>query len=341
MQNSHTCHCEKPQATKQSHSSLLALTALAALIAGLAAQTAPAQNYPTRAIRLVVPSSPGGGTDITGRILAQKLSEQLGQQVVVDNRAGAGTTIGNDLVAKSAPDGYTLLMGISTLAINPSMYAKLPYDALRDFAPISQAVAVPNILTVHPSVPAKTVKEFIALAKAKPGSLTFGSAGLGTSPHLSGELFKTLTRIDMVHVPFKGSGQSVISLLAGEIGANFPSVPTAISYIKAGRLRALGVTTVKRTQALPDVPSIEEAGLAGYEATQWFGVLAPAATPRAIIERLYQEVSRALRAPEVKERLNAEGAEVVASTPEEFAGYIKSETEKWTRVIKAAGIKPQ
>ena len=341
MQNSHTCHCEKPQATTQSHSSLLALTALAALIAGLAAQTAPAQNYPTRAIRLVVPSSPGGGTDITGRILAQKLSEQLGQQVVVDNRAGAGTTIGNDLVAKSAPDGYTLLMGISTLAINPSMYAKLPYDALRDFAPISQAVAVPNILTVHPSVPAKTVKEFIALAKAKPGSLTFGSAGLGTSPHLSGELFKTLARIDMVHVPFKGSGQSVISLLAGEIGANFPSVPTAISYIKAGRLRALGVTTVKRTQALPDVPSIEEAGLAGYEATQWFGVLAPAATPRAIIERLYQEVSRALRAPEVKERLNAEGAEVVASTPEEFAGYIKSETEKWTRVIKAAGIKPQ
>lgn len=317
-----------------------AIAALAA-VTGIGAQCVLAQSYPTRSIRLVVPSSPGGGTDITGRILAQKLSEQLGQQVVVDNRAGAGTTIGNDLVAKSAPDGYTLLMGISTLAINPSMYAKLPYDALRDFAPISQAVAVPNILTVHPSVPAKTVKEFIALARARPGSITYGSAGLGTSPHLSGELFKTLARIDMVHVPFKGSGQSVISLLAGEIGANFPSIPTAIPYIKAGRLRALGVTTVKRTQALPDVPSIAEAGLPGYEATQWFGVLAPAATSRAIIDRLYQEASRALLTPDVKGRLSAEGAEVVASTPEEFAGYIKSETEKWARVIKAAGIKPQ
>lgn len=317
-----------------------AVAMLLALI-GVSTQGVLAQGYPARTIRLVVPSSPGGGTDITGRILAQKLSEQLGQQVVVDNRAGAGTTIGNDIVAKSAPDGYTLLMGISTLAINPSMYSKLPYDALRDFAPISQAVAVPNILTVHPSVPAKTVKEFIALAKAKPGSITFGSAGLGTSPHLSGELFKTMARIDMVHVPFKGSGQSVISLLAGEIGANFPSVPTAIPYIKAGKLRALGVTTVKRTQALPDVPSIAEAGLPGYEATQWFGVLAPAATPRAIIDRLYQEVSRALRTPDVKGHLNADGAEVVASTPEEFAGYIKSETEKWAKVIKAAGITPQ
>ena len=317
--------------------------AVAALVAltGIGAQCVLAQGYPSRTIRLVVPSSPGGGTDITGRILAHKLSEQLGQQVVVDNRAGAGTTIGNDIVAKSAPDGYTLLMGISTLAINPSMYSALPYDALRDFAPISQAVTVPNVLTVHPSVPAKTVKEFIALAKAKPGSITFGSAGLGTSPHLSGELFKTMAGIDMVHAPFKGSGQSVISLLAGEIGANFPSVPTAIPYIKAGRLRALGVTTVRRTPALPDVPGIAEAGLPGYEATQWFGVLAPAATPRAIVERLHQEISRALRAPDVKGRLNADGADVIASTPEEFAGYIKSETEKWAKVIKAAGIKPQ
>ena len=310
-------------------------------LVGVSAQDVLAQNYPARAIRLVVPSSPGGGTDITGRILAQKLSEQLGHQVVVDNRAGAGTTIGNDIVAKSAPDGYTLLMGVSTLAINPSMYSKLPYDAMRDFAPISQAVAVPNLLTVHPSLPAKTVKEFIALAKSKPGSITYGSAGMGTNPHLSGELFRTLAGIDIVHVPYKGSGQSVISLLAGEIGANFPSLPTAISYVKAGRLRGLGVTTAKRTQALPDVPSIAEAGLPGYEAMQWFGVLAPAATPRAIIDRLYHEVSRALRAPEVKERLNAEGAEVVAGTPEEFAGYIKSETEKWAKVIKAAGIKPQ
>ncbi len=308
---------------------------------GACAQCALAQNYPNRVIRLVVPSSPGGGTDIIGRIMAQKLSEQLGQQVVVENRAGAGTIIGNEAVAKSAPDGYTLLMGLSTLAINPSMYAKLPYDALRDFAPISQAVSAPNILTVHPSVPAKTVKEFIVLAKAKPGSITFGSAGMGTSPHLSGELLKTLAKIDIVHVPFKGSGQSIISQLAGEIAANFPSVPTALPYIKADRLRGLGVTTRKRTQALPDVPSIAEAGVPGYEATQWFGLLAPSATPRAIVERLHQETTRALRSADVRERIVGEGMEVVASTPEEFAAYIKSETEKWTKFIKSAGIKPQ
>lgn len=317
--------------------------AIAALVAvtGMGAQCVLAQNYPTRAIRLVVPSSPGGGTDITGRIMAHKLTEQLGQQVVVDNRAGAGTIIGNDIAAKSAPDGYTLLMGLSTLAINPSMYAKLPYDALRDFAPISQVVSSPNILTVHPSVPAKSVKEFIALARAKPGSITFGSAGLGTSPHLSGELLRTLAKIDIVHVPYKGSGQSIISLLAGEIGANFPSVPTAIPYIKAGKLRGLGVTTVKRTLALPDVPSIAEAGVPGYEATQWFGVLAPSGTPRAIIDRLHQEIVRALRAPDVRDRLIADGTDPVGNTPEEFAQYIKSETDKWARVIKAAGIKPQ
>jgi tripartite-type tricarboxylate transporter receptor subunit TctC len=313
--------------------------ALFATIAAL--PCAQAQTYPNRTIRLVVPSSPGGGTDITGRIVAQKLSEQLGQTVVVDNRAGAGTIIGNDIVAKAPPDGYTLLMGLSTLAINPSMFAKLPYDALRDFAPVSLVVLSPNILTIHPSVPAKNVKEFVALAKAKPGTITFGSAGLGTSPHLSGELLKVLAKIDIVHVPFKGSGQSVISQLAGEIAANFPSVPTAIPYIKAGRLRGLGVTTAKRTQALPNVPSIAEAGVAGYEATQWFGVLAPAGTPRAIVDRLHQELVKMLRAPEMRDRLIADGTDPVGNTPEEFAAYIKSETDKWTRVIKAAGITPQ
>src|SRR6187402_3719062 len=307
-------------------------TVLPALLAFCTAG-ALAQSYPTRAIKLVVPSSPGGGTDIVARILGQKLSEQLGQQFVVENRAGAGTVIGNDAVAKSAPDGYTLLMGLSTLAINPSMYAKLPYDALRDFAPISQSVSACNILILHPSVPAKTVVELIALARAKPGSLTFGSAGMGTNPHLSGELFKSLARIDMVHVPFKGSGQSIISQLAGEIAANFPSVPTAMPYIKAGRLRGIGVTTLKRVEVLPDVPSIAEAGLPGYEATQWFGLLAPAGTPRPVIDRLYQESSRALRSVDMKERMTAEGLEVVGGTPEEFASYIRSETEKWTQVI--------
>jgi tripartite-type tricarboxylate transporter receptor subunit TctC len=316
-------------------------TAIVLLTMFAALSCAQAQTYPNRAIRLVVPSSPGGGSDITGRIVAQKLSEQLGQQVVVDNRAGAGTIIGNEAVAKAAPDGYTLLMGLSTLAINPSMYAKLPYDALRDFAPVSLAVLSPNILTVHPSVPVKNVKEFIALAKARPGTVTFGSAGLGTSPHLSGELLKVLAKIDIVHVPFKGSGLSVISQLGGEIAANFPSVPTAIPYIRAGRLRGLGVTTAKRTQALPDVPSIAEAGVRGYEATQWFGVLAPAGTPRPIIDRLNQEMVKLVRSAEVRERLIADGTDPVGSTPEEFAAYIKSETDKWAKVIKAAGIKPQ
>jgi tripartite-type tricarboxylate transporter receptor subunit TctC len=316
----------------------IAITLLAAIAALPSAQ---AQSYPTRAIRLVVPSSPGGGTDITGRIVAQKLSELLGQQVVVDNRAGAGTIIGNDIVAKAPPDGYTLLMGLSTLAINPSMYAKLPYDALKDFAPVSLAVLSPNVLTIHPSVPAKTVKEFVALAKARPGTITFGSAGLGTSPHLSGELLRVLAKIDIVHVPFKGSGQSVISQLAGEIAANFPSVPTAMPYIKASRLRGLGVTTAKRTQALPDVPSIAEAGVPGYESLQWYGLLAPAGTPKEIIARLNREAVAALRAPEIAARLAGDGAEVVAGTPEEFGAWIKAETEKWARVAKAAGIKPE
>lgn len=312
-----------------------------ATLAAIAALPAAAQTYPNRPIRLVVPSSPGGGTDITGRIVASKLSEQLGQQVVVDNRAGAGTIIGIEIAAKAPPDGYTLLMGLSTLAINPSMYAKLPYDALRDLAPISLAVLSPNILTVHPSVPAKTVKEFIALAKARPGTITFGSAGQATSPHLSGELLKVLAKIDIVHVPFKGSGQSVISSLAGEIAANFPSVPTAIPYIKAGKLRGLGVTMAKRTAALPDVPSIAEAGVPGYEATQWFGMLAPAGTPRPIIDRLNHEMVKLLKSPEIRDRLIADGTDPAPTTPEEFAAYIKSETEKWTKVIKAAGIKPQ
>ena len=312
-----------------------------AVLAAVAALPAAAQTYPNRPIRLVVPSSPGGGTDITGRIVANKLSEQLGQQVVVDNRAGAGTIIGIEIAAKAPPDGYTLLMVLSTLAINPSMYAKLPYDALRDLAPISLAVLSPNILTVHPSVPAKTVKEFIALAKAKPGTITFGSAGQATSPHLSGELLKVLAKIDIVHVPFKGSGQSVISSISGEIAANFPSVPTAIPYIKAGKLRGLGVTMAKRTAALPDVPSIAEAGVPGYEATQWFGMLAPAGTPRPIIDRLNHEMVKLLKSPEVRDRLIADGTDPAPTTPEEFGAYIKSETEKWTKVIKAAGIKPQ
>ncbi len=310
-----------------------------ALVALCSAQAA-AQSYPARSIRLVVPSAPGGGTDILARVLASKLTEYLGQQVVVDNRAGAGTTIGIDNVAKSAPDGHTLLVSPSTLALNVWMYAKLPYDAMRDLAPLTQIAAVPNALVVHPSVPARSVADLIALAKKQPGAINVGSAGIGTSPHLSLELFKHLAKVDLAHVPYKGSGAATIAHLSGEISAQIPSLPTAMSYIRGNRLRALGVTTATRSPYLPEVPAIGET-VPGYEATQWFGFLAPANTPQAIVDRLSQEAVRALRTPEVAKHMANEGAEIVASTPAQFAAYIKSETEKWGRVIKAAGIKAQ
>jgi len=299
------------------------------------------QSYPVRAIRMVVPSSPGGGTDITARIIAPKLSEYLGQQVVVENRAGAGTMIGGEIVAHAPPDGYTLLMGISTLAINPAMYKKVPYDALKDLAPISQVVSLPNILVSHPSLPVRTVKELIAFARTRPGQLNFASAGIGTSPHLSMELFLVMTKLKMVHVPYKGSGQGVVDLLAGHVSLMTPSILTALPYAKEGRLHALGVTSAKRADGAPDIPTIGEAGVPGYEATQWFGVLAPAGTPRDIVNRLHSQVVRALRAPEIRDRLSADGAEPVGSTPEEFAAYIRSETKKWADVIRNAGIKPE
>ena len=305
-----------------------------------AAGSAAAQSYPARSIRLVVPSAPGGGTDILARVLANKLTEYLGQQVVVDNRAGAGTTIGIDMVAKSAPDGYTLLVSPSTLALNLWMYTKLPYDAIRDLAPLTQIAAVPNALVVHPSVPARSVTDLIALAKKQPGEINIGSAGIGTSPHLSLELFKHLAKVNLVHVPYKGSGAAVIAHLSGEISAQIPSLPTAMSYIRSNRLRALGVTTAKRSPYLPEIPAIGET-VPGYEATQWFGFLAPVSTPQLVQDRLAQEAVRALRAPDVAKHMANEGAEIVASTPAQFAAYIKSETDKWGRVIKAAGIKPQ
>jgi tripartite-type tricarboxylate transporter receptor subunit TctC len=311
-------------------------------VALAAASAAHAQaTYPTRAIRLVVPSSPGGGTDITARIIAPKLSEYLGQQVVVENRAGAGTMIGGEVVARSAPDGYTLLMGISTLAINPAMYKKVPYDALKDFAPISQVVSLPNILVSHPSVPVKSVKELITFARAHPGQLNFASAGIGTSPHLSMELFLVMTKLKMLHVPYKGSGQGVVDVLAGHIALMMPSILTALPYAKEGRLRALGVTSAKRAAGAPDVPTIAEAGVPGYEATQWFGVLAPAGTPRDIVNRVHKEIVRVLQTPQIRDRLSADGAVPIGSTPEEFAAYIRSETAKWAGVIKSAGIQPE
>ena len=316
------------------------LLTLAAL-AGAGAESACAQSYPVRPIKLVVASSPGGGSDILGRLIAQKLTELLGQQMVVENRAGASGIIGVDLVAKSPPDGYTLILTQTSLAINPSMIKKMPYDALRDLAPISEIVAAPNVLVVHPSVPAKNVKELIALAKSKPGRLVIASPGQGTSPHLSAELFKVMAKVDMEQVPFKGSGLGMISLLAGEVSVAFPTTPTIMPYMRSGKLRPLGVTSAKRAKVLPDVPTIAESGLPGYESIQWYGILAPAGTPRPVIDRLYKEISRVLHMPDMQERLAAEGTEVVDGTPEVFAAHIKAETEKWAKVIKAAGIKPE
>jgi tripartite-type tricarboxylate transporter receptor subunit TctC len=313
-----------------------------AVLAGAAlmlAQAATAQNYPTRAIRLVVHSSPGGSSDILGRLIAQRLTEALGQQVVVENRAGASGIIGVDVVVKSPPDGYTLLISQTSLAINPSMFPKIPYNALRDLAPITQIVDGPNVMTVHPSVPAKSVKQLIALAKSRPEGLIIGSPGQGTSPHLSAELFNAMAGVKIAQVQYKGAGLAIVGLLSGEVSVMFPTTPTVVGYLRAGRLRALGVTTAKRTQALPDVPTLSEAGLLGYESTQWFGILAPAGTPRPIIDRLNQEIVRIMQSPAVKQRITGDGMEVVAGTPEAFGAHIKSETEKWAKVIRAMGIK--
>ena len=318
-------------------------TLLSAVVLSLAAIGAShaQQGYPARPIRLVVPSSPGGGTDITARLIAPGLSEQLGQQVVVENRSGAGTMIGGELVARSAPDGYTLLMGISTLAINPAMYKRVPYDALKDFAPISQVVSLPNILVAHPSLPVKNVKELIAFARSRPRQIDFASAGMGTSPHLSMELFLTMTGLKMIHVPYKGSGQGIVDVLAGHVSLMTPSILTALPYVKDGRLRALGVTSAKRAAGAPDIPAIAEAGVPGYEATQWFGMLAPAGTPRHIVIRVHDAIVRVLSEPHMRERFSADGAQAVGSTPEEFRAYIGAETQKWAHVISSAGIKPE
>jgi tripartite-type tricarboxylate transporter receptor subunit TctC len=313
------------------------------IIAALAGTTALAHaqaTYPTRAVRLIVPSSPGGGTDISARILAPQLTQFLGQQVIVENRPGAGTMIGGEAVARAAPDGYTLLMGISTLAINPAMYKKVPYDALKDLAPVSQAVALSNVLVIHPSLPPRNLKEFIAFAKARPGELNFASAGKGTSPHLSMELFLVLAKLKMLHVPYKGSGPGVTDLIAGHVPVMMPNMLSAQPHIKSGRLRALGVTGTRRAPGADDIPTIAEAGVPGYEAVQWYGVLAPARTPGEIITRLHAGVVRALQNPEVRKRLNNDGAEAVGSSPAEFGAYIRAETEKWAKVIKAAGINP-
>jgi tripartite-type tricarboxylate transporter receptor subunit TctC len=312
------------------------------LLAALACAQAAAQPaYPARPVRFIVPSAAGGGTDIIARAISVKLGERLSQQFVVDNRPGAGQMIGIELAAKSPADGYTILMAASTLAINPVMYKQVPYDPVRDFAPITQAATLPNVLAVHPSLPVKSVAELVAYAKENPGKLNFASAGIGTSPQMSIELLKSMTGIDMVHIPYKGTAPGVVDLLAGQVLVMAPNVLTALPHIKSGKLRALAVTSAKRSEALPEVPTVAEAGVPGYDSTQWYGVLAPSGTPREIVARLHDAIVRALRDPEVGKRLAADGAEAVGSSPEEFAAFIKSESEKWAKVAAAAGIKAE
>jgi tripartite-type tricarboxylate transporter receptor subunit TctC len=316
---------------------LSALIGLCALAGAAQAQS----NYPSRPVRIVVPSPPAGGTDIIARVLAQYFSTSLGQQFFVENRPGAGNMIGIESVARAAPDGYTLLFVPSTLALNSIMYKKVSYDPVRDFAPITLAAVAPNVLVVNPKVPAHSVAELIALAKQKPGQLTYGTPGIGTSPHMSMELFKSLAGIDLQHVPYRGTAPAMTDVISGQIAAMFSNALTAKPQIEAGAIRALGVSTRKRSEAMPNLPSIAEAGVPNYEATQWYGLVAPAGTPAEIVARLHAEVTQALRTQDMQDKLAGDGAEPVGTTPAEFAAHIKSELEKWAGVARAAKIEPQ
>lgn len=301
---------------------------------------AAAQPYPNKTIRLVTPYAPGGGTDIIARLLAQKLTESLGQSVVVENRTGGGGIVGTEVAAKAVPDGYTILMGTTgPLALNPSLYPKLPYDVQRDFAPIMLIATAPHLLAVHPSVPARTVKELIAVAKANPGKLTFSSGGNGGSSHLSGEMFNMLAGVRMMHVPYRGTGPAAIAVVTGEVGLSFVDVLTTLPHVKSGRLQGLAVSGAKRSVVAPHLPTIMEAGLKGYESGVWYGVLAPARTPLEVIGRLNSELSKVIRDGGVSARLAAEGSEVVGGSPEQFSTYMKAELERWAKVVKAASVR--
>ena len=310
-----------------------------ALVACAVAACSHAQQYPTKPIRFVVGFTAGGASDITSRIIGQKLTEHLGQPVIIDNRAGASGTIAGGIVAKSAPDGYTLLSGAtSILAINPGSYAKLEYDSLRDFAPVSQTVSMPQLLVVHPSVKAATLKELLALAKARPGDLNYSSSGTGSSSHLAMELLKYMTGVDFVHVPFKGSGQAMPNLLAGQVQLVFDPIPSSLPHVKSGRLRAIAISTAARSPAIADLPTVAEAGVPGYESSLWYGVLLPARTHSTIVARLNQTINAILREPDVNERFASLGAEPAGNSSAEFGKYIGSEVIKWGKVIKAVGI---
>jgi tripartite-type tricarboxylate transporter receptor subunit TctC len=297
-----------------------------------------AETYPSKPIRMVVPYSPGGNTDVFARLIAQRLTLAWGQQVIVDNRAGGNTLIGTELVARSAPDGYTIMLTTLTFTVSPSLYKQLPYDTLKDFTPITLAVMLPNVLVVHPSVPAKSLKELIQYAKANPGKLNYASTGSGSSPHLSMELLKTMADINLVNIPYKGGGPAMADLMGGQISSQFIGLSVAIPHIKSGKLRALAVTSAKRSSVAPDIPAVAET-LPGYELDTWFGVLGPGGMPVPLAQRLQEEIARILHSTDFKEHLVSLGAEPVGSTPRQFAAHIKVEIAKYAQIVKTAGIK--
>jgi tripartite-type tricarboxylate transporter receptor subunit TctC len=314
--------------------------ALAATFAAgsFTALPAAAQAYPTKPITIVVPFAAGGTTDILARVIGEALKKELGQPVVIDNRAGAGGNIGAALAAKAVPDGHTLFMGtVGTHAINAALYKKLSFDPVKDFAPLTRVAMVPNLLVANPARPYKTVKELVAYARSKPGQVTFGSSGNGSSIHLSGELFNSLAKVDMIHVPYKGSAPAVTDLVGGQIDIMFDNMPSAIQHVRNGRLKAIAVTTAKRSPELPDVPTIAEAGVPGYEATSWFGMFAPAATPAPVVAKLNAALVKVLADADVKKKLAEQGAEPYSEKPEQFAEFIRKESAKWSQVVKAAG----
>ncbi len=321
------------------HFNSLARWALAACL--IAASTAAyPQDYPTRPVRLIVPTAPGGGTDISARLIAPKLSEVLGQTVVVENRAGGNTSVGVEFVAKSPHDGYTLLMGISSITINSHTQSKVPYDPVKDFAPVSQVVVVPLILVSHTSLPTRSVKELIAFARTRPGQLNYGTGSVGSNPHLAMELFLSMTGLKVVHVPYRGQGPAMIDLVAGHLQLMMANLLTALPHVRSGRARAYGVSSSKRSSVAPEIPTLAEAGVTGYEVVQWFGVLAPANTPRDIVARLHAATVRVLQDPVIKERFASDGADTIGNTPEEFAAVIRADLKKWGKMVKDVGIKP-
>lgn len=314
---------------------------LLASILLVAPTLAVAQDWPTRPVRIVSPFAAGGTADILARMVADHLSAVFKQQFFVENRPGAGNMIGIESVARSAPDGYTFLMTASTLSLNSVLYKKISYDPIKDFAPITIAATAPNVLIINPGVPAKTLKEFIALAQKQAGKLTYGTPGIGTSPHMSMELFKSLARVDLQHIPYRGTAPALTDVISGQITAMFANALTAKPQIESGKVRALGVTTATRSGTMPNIPSIAEAGVPGYDAVQWYGFLAPAGTPQPILAQIHAEATKALNSAEMKEKLASDGAEPAPSTPEAFAAHIRNEIEKWRKVAKAAGIDPQ